>query len=322
MGLKELRSRTRRENELIRPHRPDRVGDRTLAIVSDRTITFGERLIMARDAGDPGGVPVVYFHGSPGSRLDVQIAEEQAETDDIRLISFDRPGYGGSGPAPFGLRQVALDAARIADRLGIDTFATLGWSGGGPFALAAAAVLGTRVTQVGVACGPGPFQQVDGALDSLDKASRDALALLPEDPEQAVEAFSVGSELLLSVRDDEATFMAGMDALFGDADRHVLADPVKRHHLFLTLREGLTQGFIGVGRDNVAWVGPWDVDLGAVRCPVHLWYGDADQSVPASHGEWLAGHLHDATLAVEPGAGHLWPLQRLRSLLNTVAATT
>lgn len=285
-------------------------------------MVLGKRSIAVRDAGDLGGAPVVYFHGTPGSRLDVRVAEEHAATDGIRLISFDRPGYGGSGPAPFGLRQVALDAARIADRLGIDTFATLGWSGGGPFALAAAAVLGTRVTHVGVTCGPGPFQQVPGALDGLDEASRHALTMLPDEPEKAAEHFSVGSELLLSVRNDEAAFMDGMAALFGHADGFVLADPVLRHHLFVTLQEGLKQGFIGVARDNVAWVGPWDVDLEAVHCPVHLWYGEDDPSVPLSHGEWLAAHLHDVRLVVEPGAGHLWPLQRLRSLLGTVTATT
>ena len=161
--------------------------------------------MVARDAGDPDGAPVLYFHGTPGSRLDALSADDDAAADGIRLISFDRPGYGRSDPAPYGLHQVALDAAHVADRLGVDTFGTLGWSGGGPFALATAAVLGGRVTQVGTVCGPGPFQEVSGALDGLDDASRRALALLPEDPQGAVEQFCTGSDLMLSVRDDVIT---------------------------------------------------------------------------------------------------------------------
>lgn len=277
---------------------------------------------MVRDAGDPDGAPVIYFHGSPGSRLDVQLVEQHAEADKVRLISFDRPGYGGSEPASFGLHQVALHAERIADELRVGSFVTLGWSGGGPFALATAAVLGDRVRRVGLACAPGPFQQVPGALDGLDEPSCNALRLLPDDPEGAVEQFSVGSELLLSVRDDETTFMDGMEALFGDADRSVVSDPSLRHHLFVTMHEGLKHGFDGVARDNVAWVGPWDVDLRGVRCPVLLWYGEADQSIPLVHGEWLAEHLYDTELVVEPGAGHLWPLQQMRTMLRSITAVT
>lgn len=275
---------------------------------------------MVRDAGDPDGAAVIYFHGSPGSRLDVQLAEQHAEADRVRLISFDRPGYGGSEPGSFGLHQMALHAESVADQLSVGSFAALGWSGGGPFALATAAVLGDRVSRVGLACAPGPFQQVPGALDGLDESSLNALCLLPDDPDAAAAQFSVGSELLLSVRDDETTFMDGMEALFGNADRSVVSDPLLRHHLFVTMHEGLKQGFGGVAWDNIAWVGPWDVDLHAVRCPVHLWYGEADQSIPLVHGEWLAEHLYDTHLVVEPGAGHLWPLRRFPMMLRTITA--
>jgi len=290
--------------------------------VGEQAITVGERSVMVRDAGDPDGAPVLYFHGTPGSRLDVGNADDAAAADGIRLISFDRPGYGRSDPAPYGLHQVALDAAHVADRLGVDTFATLGWSGGGPFALATAAVLGDRVTGAGVLCGPGPFQEVPGAIDGLDDASRRALALLPEDLPGAVEQFCAGSDLMLSVRDDEAAFMAGMEAMFAGADRKVLADPALRHHLYVTMHEGLAQGFTAVGWDNVAWVGTWDVDLAAVRCPVRLRYGEQDRSIPIAHGEWLAEHLLDAELVTEPGAGHLWPLRRWRTLLQALTAST
>src|SRR5687768_5971904 len=104
-------------------------------------------MLHVREAGDPQGSPIIFFHGTPGSRLDISFADELAAEQGVRLVSFDRPGYGGSTPAPFGLVSLAEDVATMADRLGIDKFATMGHSGGSPFALAAAVVLPDRVTR-------------------------------------------------------------------------------------------------------------------------------------------------------------------------------
>jgi pimeloyl-ACP methyl ester carboxylesterase len=124
--------------------------------------------------GDPEGSVVMYFHRTPGSRLDLCFGEQLAAERGVRLISFDRPDYGGSTPAPFGLASIAADAPAVADELGVARFATLGMSGGGPAALAAAAVPGGRVIRAGIASGAGPFQLVPGALDELDEADRAA----------------------------------------------------------------------------------------------------------------------------------------------------
>ena len=106
------------------------------------------RVLRVRDAGDPLGSVVMYFHGTPGSRMDLSFGEQVAAEHGVRLVSFDRPGYGGSTPASFGLASIARDAQAVADQLGVDHFATLGQSGGGPFALAAAVVLGGRVVSL------------------------------------------------------------------------------------------------------------------------------------------------------------------------------
>src|SRR5215471_7561770 len=108
----------------------------------------GGRVLRVRDAGDPDGTVVMYFHGTPTSRLDVAFADDLAAERGVRLVSFDRPGYGGSTPAPFGLASVAADAHAIADELGVAQFAVLGLSGGGPGALAAATIPGGRVVRV------------------------------------------------------------------------------------------------------------------------------------------------------------------------------
>lgn len=274
---------------------------------------------MVRDAGDRDGDAVVYFHGTPGSRLDVSFGDHVALGMGLRVVSFDRPGVGRSDPSPFSLRSIALDTGSIADRLGLDCFSTLGWSGGGPFALATAATLGDRVLRVGVASGPGPFQEVPGALARMSESDRQALSFLPDDPALAAEAFSVGSELMVAVRDDEPSLLAGMKALLGGTDDHVFADPALGHHVFTMISEGLRQGFAGVAWDNVAWVGPWDIDLDDVRAPVRLWYGGADAMIPPDHGRWLVQRLHDAELQIRPGEGHLHLLRHWREMLGFFA---
>jgi pimeloyl-ACP methyl ester carboxylesterase len=155
------------------------------------------RVLRARDAGDPNGPVVMYFHGTPGSRRDLSFDEQVVTDSGARLVSFDRPGYGGSTPAPFGLASIATDAHAVADALGLARFATLGVSGGGPGALAAATVPGSRVSRVGVVSGAAPRQHVPGALDSLDDNDRAALQLLASDPAAAAAVFEAGFDRAL-----------------------------------------------------------------------------------------------------------------------------
>jgi pimeloyl-ACP methyl ester carboxylesterase len=108
--------------------------------VHEIEIDRGDRVLRVRDAGDPDGAVVIYFHGTPGSRLDLSFGEQAAAGQGVRLVTFDRPGYGGSTAARFGLASIAADAHAVADGLGVARLATLGTSGGGPGALAAATV--------------------------------------------------------------------------------------------------------------------------------------------------------------------------------------
>jgi pimeloyl-ACP methyl ester carboxylesterase len=172
---------------------------------------------------------------------------------------------------------------------------------------------------VGVASGPGPFQEVPGALDQLGEEDLAALAHLPGSPAGAAQAYTVGTETILDLHDDEAALTEWMAAMFGEGDAAVFADPALRHALFVMVSEGLRQGFLGVGWDNVAWVGPWDIDLRAVQCPVHLWYGERDQLTTLVDGEWLAAHVARAELPVFPGEGHLGPMRHWPEMLRALS---
>jgi pimeloyl-ACP methyl ester carboxylesterase len=279
----------------------------------------GDRVLRVREAGDPDGPVVIYFHGTPGSRLDLSSDEHIAAGQGVRLVTFDRPGYGGSTVAPFGLASIAADAHAVADRLGVARFATLGMSGGGPGALAAATVPGGRVVRVGIASGAGPFQLVPGALDQLDDGDRAAVSSLPGDAAAAAAGFAAGFEPLIGMF---APGGPGPAAAFGDLlsprDSELMEDPHLVAALTATIREGLRPGTSGGGWDNVSWVGPWDVDLSAIRCPVLLWYGTEDRMAPPAHGRWLAGNLPDARLVLREGEGHFGIMEHLGEMLDAL----
>jgi pimeloyl-ACP methyl ester carboxylesterase len=278
------------------------------------------RVLRVRDAGEPDGAVVMYFHGTPSSRLDRSFGEQFAAERGVRLVSFDRPGYGGSTPAPFGLASIGADAHAVADELGMARFATLGFSGGGPMALAAAAVPGGRVIRVGIASGVGPFQLVPGALDELDENDRTALSLLPGDPTAAASAFAAGFEPLaeLSREPGSAGVLSAFADLLSSRDRELLADGRYAAAFADTVREGLRPGTSGAGWDNVSWIGQWDINLSTVGCPVLLWYGSDDRLAQPAHGVWLSDNLPNARLVVHDGEGHLGIFEHLGEMLDAL----
>lgn len=282
----------------------------------------GERSVAVHECGDPGGTPLIHFHGTPGSRLEVDFGSELAERAGVRVIGFDRPGYGASDPGPISLGGVARDVAAIAEQLGLERFALSAWSGGAAFALATSAALPDRITRVGVSGGLAPFDQMPGARDSLTAADREALSHLPADPARAAELFlsgNVGSlDAMLSVRDDEAA--PWIDWMFARSDAAVIADPAARRALFVNFHEALRQGAGAIAWDNVAFVGPWGFRVEDVAAPVLLWYGDDDEMAPPVNGRWLAEHLQQAHLTVYPGEGHLLPLAHWGEMLRDLTA--
>ena len=285
-------------------------------------IPRGDRLVRVRDAGDPHGRPLVYLHGTPGSRLDVAFADEVAASSGVRLVSLDRPGYGGSTPSRFGLVSVAHDVAAVADSLGLERFATLGQSGGGPFSLACAAILGDRVTRAGVASGPGPFTVVPGALDALDDGDKAALALLPDDPEGAARGFGNGFEPLVPLcRGGTATeIAAGFGDLLSTKDKAIMSDDRLAAAFGTGMKESMRQGTSGAAWDNVAWVGPWEIDPTTIGRPVLLWYGDEDRFCPPAHGVWLRDNVPGAQLEMRAGEGHLGFMEHTAELFGALTS--
>jgi pimeloyl-ACP methyl ester carboxylesterase len=264
------------------------------------------------ESGDPGGQAVLHFHGTPGCRLEMAWADHLLADAGVRWVAFDRPGYGGSTPTSFSVGSVAKMALQVADQYGLERFRTSGWSGGGPFALATAAIAGGRVEAVGVIAGAAPFQLVPGALDVLSDGDKAAERLLPEDPEAACVGFQEGFAMAGALESSAALYEA-FEPLLSDTDRRVWSS--YSEHLLTELREAMRQGVVGCGWDNVAWIGAWDVDPTAVECPVVLWYGTEDRMAQPIHGRWFEENLPNARLTMREGEGHLQPFVHLPEML-------
>ncbi|MGQ0720796.1 MAG: alpha/beta fold hydrolase [Candidatus Eiseniibacteriota bacterium] len=265
------------------------------------SIPGGRRLAYA-EYGDPGGFPVVAAHGNPGSRL-AWAPLGRSDLRGFRLIAPDRPGFGGSeGGTPRSHGDWAGSVAALADALGLGRFALVGVSGGGPWALAAAAKLAARVEALGlIATGPSPERTAGPFL----LAARHVPALI-----------RVRAEVLarLAARDPHALVRRTF-AGYPEVDRALLRRPEVAAHLAADFAEAYRQGGAASAREMTLFARRWSTAPAEATMPVILWHGLADTVIPLRAAEALAARLPRAKLVKVRGAGHLWWLEHLGEAL-------
>jgi pimeloyl-ACP methyl ester carboxylesterase len=226
------------------------------------------------------------------------------------VITYDRPGYGQSDRHP-GRRvaDCAADVAAIADELGFERFAVRGGSGGGPHALAVAALLGDRVTRVACAVGAAPFDALgDAWFDGMDPLNvREFGWALEGEVRLQAELVRENAELQERVAADPRSMLAPYN--LPEADKAVMARPERDDVTREEVPEMTRNGVWGWVDDELAFMQPWGFDLAAIHVPAAVWYGAADVLVPAAHGEWLARNVPGALVRVEPG-GHMGDPER------------
>lgn len=262
------------------------------------------RDLAITEMGDPDGLPVIFHHGTPGNRAALNRAPEVVVG--TRAIFYDRPGYGDSDrQRGRTVADCATDVATIADALGIDRFAVLGSSGGGPHALACPAVLGDRVLRAAVVAGFAP----------ADDPDFDFLAGMSELNVAELRAALEGEEALTRMLEEVVASAAGdPDAIIDEviselpaADRDALARPEIRAAFREGIGETVQGGLGGWIDDDLAFARPWGVDLAAIEQQVLLLQGEHDLLVPRAHMNYIAAKLPHATLEVIPGGGHtIW----------------
>jgi len=269
----------------------------------------GGRTLSVHDDGDPGGVPVVVHHGTPSSGVLYGAWVEDAYRNGVRLIGFDRAGYGGStrdrGRA---VAAAAADVLALADALELERFATWGISGGGPHALACAALCGDRLVAAATLAGVAPYD-AEG-LDWLAGMGQENLEEfgLAVQGEAAVEPYLERvREHLLATTPDE--ILAVFGDLLGAADRSVLSGAFAAW-MAEASNHGLRASADGWLDDDLAFARPWGFDLGRIETPVLVVQGGDDRFVPAAHGAWLAERVPGAEARLNEADGHLTLIER------------
>lgn len=263
------------------------------------------RTLAVAEWGDPNGVPAFFLHGTPGGRISYWTDPGIYARLGLRRLTYDRPGYGDSTRAPGRVVADAVpDILAIADALGIDRFAVTGGSGGGPHALACAALASNRVLRCMALVSVAPFD-AEGLDWTAGQTEGNVLEWqAANESESAIRALTERerSEMFQRFRDGSSDLLGDAYEL-SDADR--LQMERHRSRMIDHIANCLAPGVDGWVDDDIAFTKPWGFEVGDIHVPVYLGYGRTDNLVPPAHGDWLAAHLPGAEVHVDDAAGHM-----------------
>jgi pimeloyl-ACP methyl ester carboxylesterase len=274
----------------------DQVRDHSLRLPDGRRLGF-------RIYGDPVGTPILFLHGTPGSRLKFSIAHDAGRERGLAIVAPDRWGYGltEAPPAP-SLRGFGEDMAALMDKLGRRRFAVGGISGGGPYAAAVAACLPSRVTALALVSPVGPIADA-GLGPSLPLLHRLCFTVLPSRPRTvstAMRAFRWSLSHTPRLAGRLTTWRAARP------DKRLIGRSEVRQRILNSFSEGLRPGTAGPNTDLAIFSRSWQVDLAAIAAPSRLWIGMRDSNVPVSAARILAQRIPHCILTELPNEGHLW----------------
>ena len=254
--------------------------------------------------GPPSGTPLVYHVGTPSAGIPWAPEVEAFAKRGLRYVSFSRPGYGSSTRRPGrSVADVVDDTIAVLDAIGADRCHVFGWSGGGPHALACAALMPERVISVATIGGVAPYP-----AEGLDWIA----GMGAENVEEFTAAIVGPDELITFMERAAPAFRAvtpeGVADAFGDViddvDRGTLTGAFSAW-MADDFHEALRIGYWGWFDDDMAFTRPWGFGVDEIRVPVFVWQGGHDRMVPFSHGEWLATHIPEARARLFPEHGHL-----------------
>ena len=278
--------------------------------------------------GPENGPVLLFHHGTPGSGLPLRSMERAARDRGMRLLTWSRPGYGGSSRRS-GRRVIDVvdDVVSVLDHLSVERCVVAGWSGGGPHALATAARLPTRVAGVLCIAGVAPFGQAD--LDFLDGMGADNLEEFGAAVESEASLRALLEQQAPGLRNaTPVAIVEQMRSVLPPVDQAVITDDFGAD-LADSFAEGLRLGVDGWLDDDLAFCAPWGFDLSEIIVPTFVWQGSEDLMVPFAHGQWLARRLsgqpnrnpNSANHLIE-GDGHLsiW-LRAVGPMLDELSAT-
>jgi pimeloyl-ACP methyl ester carboxylesterase len=277
------------------------------------------RTLEVHEYGDPGGHPVVFFHGLIGSHHQASYIADEARRRGLRIIAPNRPGVGRSA---FTRRRTPLDAVPdvedLADALRLDGFSVIGISGGTPYALATLLRLGQRVRTATIISGMGPMR-VPGALQGMDRRRRFALEIGSRRTRLAIRQFRAWAERF---RADPERFLGRLIATWSRPDRTLFHQRQDIYDLFLLdmhqvfdqdhAPEGLAQE-LAIYRNYGFSLRTLPEDRQVV-----LWHGLADTIVPPAMAWKMAQVLPNCEAHLVPG-GHFMALEEADRIVERIS---
>ena len=285
-------------------------------VPSPREVRVGHDVVGIYEYGDPAGAPVMVFHGTPACGAGFTWADEPARARGLRLIAPDRPGVGlSSRRASWTIADYPDLVRALADALDVEQFAVWGYSGGGPYAVACAALLPDRVPMTAVAAGMGQVG-VWATIEESEKTDRQMLELSMTHP--ALARFLLGASGR-GARISPKFAMKSFEQQLNASDREVVLGLGPPREVMALFTQAFLHGAHGVVADYAAIAQSWGFDVESIETPMAIFHGDADTMVPLRHGEELAKRVRDAELTVWPGAGHLGTITHVEDILDALA---
>jgi pimeloyl-ACP methyl ester carboxylesterase len=277
----------------------------------------GRRLAYS-EYGDPRGKPLFLFHGVPGSRIFRPPLDELTAQKKVRLITVDRPGFGGSSFQPGRrIRDWPADVCALADALGLDRFAVCSHSAGGPYALACASLIPQRMTAVAVISGLGPVD-APGTLDGIILQNRLGFTFGRALPWPI---FRLAMSFVFRRAKDHPEEFVHPDARNpANPDNAMLAVPGGLQVCLESTREAFRAGMRGHAWEGFLLVHPWGFSLGEIRMPVHIWHGMLDRDAPIGMARAVARALPHARTHFLEGEGHLLIFKYWEEILSALTA--
>jgi pimeloyl-ACP methyl ester carboxylesterase len=254
--------------------------------------------------GAQEGPLLVFHHGSPGAAVPLPALDRAAGERGIRVVLYSRPGFGSSSRNEGrSVADCSADVAAIADHLGADEFFTAGWSGGGPHALACAALLADRVHAAATIAGVAPYD-AEGLewTAGMGEDNQIEYPTAARDPEALLEFMRPHVEALSNAEPDD--ILRDLRSLISGVDEDAI-DGALGEYLVSLFHAAFRSGTWGWYDDDLAFVRSWGFDLAEIDVPVYIWQGREDLMVPFAHGEWLAKHIPSARPRLRPEHGHL-----------------
>jgi pimeloyl-ACP methyl ester carboxylesterase len=273
--------------------------------VSSFSVELAEgRSLEVSVSGPQQATPLVFHHGTPSDRTQYMPFAQAATVRGLRLVTYSRPGYGGSSRQPGRVvADCAADTLAIVEQLGAARFYTAGWSGGGPHALACAALLPDRVLACATIAGVGPFGAAGlDFLEGMGQENQEEFGAALAGPSELQAYLERQAQMLAEVTGEQVA--AALGDLVSPVDLGALTDDFAAY-LATTFRRAVSAGIWGWFDDDLAFTRPWGFALDAVGVPVVVWQGGQDRMVPFTHGQWLTTHVPAVRPRLLPDEGHL-----------------